>query len=199
VFILFILYIHVKKFLPVLVCGTAVLTGEIPASRRFGGWLREKKLSHVRHVDIGAQAHVVRKVQTRVIRIFIDYDFVVRPVPPVAKAVVGGEDAEPKTAKPKTLSASARQMPNMAWPEAGREPSMFPRMIDMVGLVVLAGVMADPLAILANALLSGRTVWRRGGLPVKCFRTPGRNMFLRSRRACLGVFFRTLSESCKGN
>ena len=79
--------------------------------------------------------------------IFVDGDLVGAPIPVVAEAVVGGEDAEGEASKPEAFAIAAFDAPDVAGAEAARKVAMSPGMIDMIVGIVLAGVMTDPFAI----------------------------------------------------
>ena len=104
-------------------------------------------VAEVFDVAIGAEADVVSQVETVVVGVFVDGDFVGAPVPVVAEAVVGGENAEGEAAEPEAFTIAAFDAPDVAAAEAAGEAAMSPRMIDMVMDVGAAGVVADPFAV----------------------------------------------------
>jgi hypothetical protein len=98
-------------------------------------------------VTVGAEADVVSQVEAVVVGVLVNYDLVGAPVPIVAEAVVGGEDAEGEAAEPEAFAIAAFDAPDVAAAEAAFEAAVGPGMIDMVVDVSAAGVVADPFAV----------------------------------------------------
>lgn len=96
---------------------------------------------------VGAQADVVGEVEAVVVGVFVDYDLVGAPIPIVAIAVVGGEDAEGEAAEPEAFAIAAGDAPDVPGTKAAAEVAVSPRMIDVEVNVGAASVMADPFAV----------------------------------------------------
>jgi len=114
-------------------------------------------VAEVFDVAVGAEADVVGEVEAVVVGVFVDCDLVGAPVPVVAEAVVGGENAEVETAEPEAFAIAAFNAPDVAAAEAAGEAAMGPRMINMVMDVSTAGVMADPFAVGVDVRRVGMT------------------------------------------
>ncbi len=104
-------------------------------------------ISHVHHVDIGAETNVVGEVPAVMIGIFVNHDLIAVPKPVAAIAEIGVGDAEIKSAEPEATWIATGQAPNVAPAETTRKASVFPGMIDVESIVISAGVVAHPLVI----------------------------------------------------
>lgn len=98
-------------------------------------------------MTVCAEADVVGQVEAVVVGVFIDDDLVSAPIPVVAKAIVGGENAEGEATEPEAFAIAAFDAPDVAAAETAVEAAVSPGMIDMVVDVSAAGVVADPFAI----------------------------------------------------
>ena len=81
------------------------------------------------------------------IGIVVDHDVVAPPIPVAAKSKVevGHHEVEPM--EPEAMRASTLQAPNVAAPNATPEVPVLPGVIEVVVCVIVAGVVANPLAI----------------------------------------------------
>jgi hypothetical protein len=104
-------------------------------------------IAHIRHVNVGAEAHIVGQVPAIMIRVFIDDDLIVIPKPVVAEIVIVGSHAEVEAIEKEAFSVSTAQAENMTASESARKPSMFKRAIDTIVRVITPRVMADPLIV----------------------------------------------------
>lgn len=103
-----------------------------------------------RDVNVSAQPRVIGEVKPVVVGILINHDLIPVPVPVIGEAVIVIDDAEVVAAEPETFSAPTLNAENMAAAKAAVEPSMFPRMIHVVVLIIAARVMPNPLIIRVN-------------------------------------------------
>jgi hypothetical protein len=103
-----------------------------------------------RDVNVSAQSRVIGEVKPVVVGVLINHDLIPVPVPVIGEAVIVIDDAEIVAAKPETFSGPALNAENMAAAKAAVEPSMFPRMIHVVVLIIAARVMPNPLIIRVN-------------------------------------------------
>jgi len=108
---------------------------------------RALRCSEVHDVDVRTESHVEGEVPADVVRIVIDHNLVAIPEPAVAKSNVRGSDIEVESAKPEAAGAASRQMPNVALPDATREASVLPGVIEMIVGISLTGVVPNPLAV----------------------------------------------------
>jgi hypothetical protein len=109
--------------------------------------IRRLRGAQVFDVAVSAQASVVGEIEAVVVGIFVDDDLVGAPVPVIAEAVVGGEDAESEATEPEAFAIAAFDAPDVAGAEAAGEVAVRPSMIDMVAGIIFAGVVADPFAV----------------------------------------------------
>jgi hypothetical protein len=113
------------------------------------------------------------------VRIVVDYDLIVGPIPIVDVCKVKRGDAEVEAVKPKAVGASPANAPDMAAAEATGKAAMLPGMIEMVAGVVSSGIVSHPLPVVMDVrsfgvvrliaiggtwrgLLMGRFLTRRG-------------------------------------
>ncbi len=96
-------------------------------------------------MDVNAKTSVVGQVITDVIGIVVDNYVVTVPIPAIAIGNVRSGHREIKVAEVEAVRSAARQMPNVAGAETTSEMAMFPRMIQVIARIVLAGVVTDPL------------------------------------------------------
>lgn len=72
------------------------------------------------------------------IRVFIDNNLVRIPKPVIAVVVIVRRNAEIEIANPETAPVSSAQMEDVAGPEAAREMTVLPRMIEVIVRIVRA-------------------------------------------------------------
>src|SRR5581483_9912789 len=106
---------------------------------------RTRRLSHVHHVHVGAEAHVVREVPTWIVRIFVDHDRIRAPDPVAAILDVGRSNAEVPSVKPEARGTAAGQAILVAAAEGARETTVLPRMFHVISGV--STFMSDPFPI----------------------------------------------------
>jgi len=132
-------------------CGSWIIHGGQAKGHRVMRRVRRGSgCAEVFDVAVGAEADVVGQVETVVVGVCVNYDFVGAPVPIVAVAVVGGEDAEREAAEPEAFAIAAGDAPDVARAEAAAEAAVSPGMINVIADVSAAGVVADPLAVGMN-------------------------------------------------
>ena len=101
-------------------------------------------LPQILHMHIRAQPLVVRQIPSRMIRIFINNDWVRIPQPTIDVRHVKWRYAPIPVVEPEPPRSSTREMPNMARPEPAGEVSMRPRMVQMIVRIIAPRVMTDP-------------------------------------------------------
>jgi hypothetical protein len=134
---------------------------------------RRLAVAEVLDVAVGAEADVVGEVPANVVGIFEDGDLVSGPVPIVAKGVISRRDAEIEAAEPETRPIAAGDTPNVAAAEAAGEVAVLPGMIEVIVRIILAGVVADPLAVGVDVRSFGMALfvgvfYRRRLFAVRC-------------------------------
>src|SRR5476649_1622944 len=81
------------------------------------------------------------------IRVFIDYNLIVSPVPIIDNGVIECKYTPIKVVKEKAFSISAIQMEDMSRTKATIKMSMFPRMIYMEVVIIATTLMSNPFII----------------------------------------------------
>ena len=99
-------------------------------------------------MNVSPEARVVSQIPPRMIGIVINYDIVPVPIPITHVIVIKRCDAPIEIVKEEALAVAAAQMPDVAAPDAGGEPPLFKRTIQMKARIVAALIMADPLVAL---------------------------------------------------
>jgi hypothetical protein len=133
--------------------------------------------SHIHDVHIGTKPDVIRQIPAVMVRVFENRNIVAIPEPVAAIADIEGGYAETKTAKPEQVRASTAEMPHMSAAETAGEVSVLPGMVEMIVRIILAGIVAHPLAVVVNV----RSV-RMPRLVIEVRRRSGRRM-RRARRS----------------
>ena len=110
------------------------------------------------HVSVGTEPHVISQIPAIVVRILIDHDLVGIPKPVTHEAEIGRGNAEEEAIESETLRTASREVKYVAWSEATCKASVLPGMIEMIGRVVAAGIMSDPLVVRVNV----RSFWMPG-------------------------------------
>ena len=101
-------------------------------------------------MDVGSQPHVVGQIPAIVIRIVVEDDVVIIPIPVIAIADVEGCDAEIVSAEPEAARTTAPKTPDMAASDGEREVAVLPGMVKMEAGVVASGVMSYPAVVGMN-------------------------------------------------
>src|SRR5579863_7571193 len=100
--------------------------------------------AQVHHVDIGAEAGVIRQVPAGMIRVFVNDDVVGIPEPAVHKANVIRGNAPIPIPETEAVRVAAGQVPMVRGAEAAFKPPMFPWIVQVIVRIVTPGVVADP-------------------------------------------------------
>jgi hypothetical protein len=98
---------------------------------------------HIHHMDIGAEAHVVREIEARIVRVVVDDDVVAVPDPVGGIRNIRGRNLPQRTLEPEASRCASYEAIHEARDNAEREPAMFPWMIEVEALIVSRGK-ADP-------------------------------------------------------
>ena len=142
------------------------------------------------HVHVSAESRVVGQIPAFVIRIIVDHDVIVVPIPIINVAEIEGSYAEVKSAEPEAAGSSAAQAPHVTRSDSALEAAMLPRVVKVKSGIATAIGVADPFVILVDvrsfgvrgfiAIGSARLislarlsllVWglfARRGLPLRC-------------------------------
>src|SRR5271157_450536 len=143
--------------------------------------------SHIHHVHIRAEAHVVGQVPADVIRIVIDHDVVGIPQPSVAEGNVKRRYVPVPAVEPEAAGASAAQMPHMPAAKSAGKAAMLEGVVKMIVRVAASRVVAHPaLAFhVRNAGVSGLVAvvalgLGRMGCAGECLGAVGRNRLMPS-------------------
>ena len=99
-------------------------------------------MAQVHHVAVGSQAHVVREIPSRVVRVIVQHDVVVVPVPIAAIIVIIRRNREEETANFETVAAAAVHPPNMMGADGIGKVPMLPGVVEVI--VLIAAIVADP-------------------------------------------------------
>lgn len=100
--------------------------------------------AQILHVHISAQAHVVSKIPSNMVRIVVDDNLIRVPEPVAAEGEIGFRDHPVPSVEPESAWPTAGNTPDMRRTEASAEVAVFPGMIEMVVRIVRPGVMTDP-------------------------------------------------------
>lgn len=114
------------------------------------------------HVHVGAESRVVGEIPTIVIRIVVDNDVIVVPIPIVNVAEIEGSYAEVVSAEPEAAGSSAAQAPDVTRSDSTLEAAMLPGVFKMESGIATALGVADPLVILVDV----RSVGVRGFIAI---------------------------------
>ncbi len=95
-------------------------------------------------MDVRAQPGVIGQVPTVMVRIVVDHDLVAIPEPAVAEVIFERGDLKVEAVEPEALHAPSPEPEDMAAPDAAREASMLPGMIEVIVRIGGAGIMSDP-------------------------------------------------------
>ena len=98
----------------------------------------------VQHVHIRSRPRVVCQIPARVVRVFVDHDGIVVPLPIADVVIVVWRYAEKPVVEPKPVAAAASQMIDMPAPESAGKVTVLPNMVNVVMRVIAPAVMADP-------------------------------------------------------
>lgn len=138
------------------------------------------------HMHVGAESRVVGEVPAFVIRIVVDNDVVVVPIPIINVAEIEGSYAEVISAEPEAAGPATTQAPHVTRSDSALEAAMFPRVFKTESGIATAIGVAYPVVILVDvrsfgvrrfiAIGSARLVflaWAGGlfarrGLPLRC-------------------------------
>ncbi len=107
-------------------------------------------------MNISAQPNVVREVPSHVVRIIVDDDVIVIPIPAVAIAKVIRRHRKEESANREPVRPASAQPPHMPRPNPALKMPMLPRMVHMVVVVPSTAVMPNPSVVL------GVYVWGLG-------------------------------------
>jgi hypothetical protein len=102
------------------------------------------------YVHIGAESRIVGEIPAFVIRIVVDDDVVVSPIPIINVGEIEGSYAEVKSAEPETAGSSTAEAPYVARSETALEAAMLPGMVKVESGIATAIGVADPLVILVD-------------------------------------------------
>jgi hypothetical protein len=104
----------------------------------------------IEDVNISAQSHVIGKVPTNVVRVFVNHDLITVPEPVTAKADIVWGNAEEEAAKPETTRSASLNSEDMAWTKTAPEVSVLPSTIHVKMRIITARFMSDPLSVAVN-------------------------------------------------
>lgn len=102
--------------------------------------------------------------------VIIKHNLVTVPEPVVAVIVIGGSNAEIESVKPKPITSSATQVPDVATANSPGEMPVPPGMIEVIAGVSRTGIVTHPFAIVVNV----RRIRMPGGIGVMMFLRGGR-------------------------
>src|SRR5579871_3448150 len=101
-------------------------------------------------MHVCAQAHVVGQIPADMIGVLIDHDAIAIPVPIVTGAIVESGHIKVESIKPKSISGSSSQGPNMVRPKPAVESSMHPWALETIVIAVMVTIMPDPSAVIMD-------------------------------------------------
>lgn len=137
-------------------------------------------------MHVGAESRVVGEVPAFVIRIVVDNDVIVVPIPIINVAEIEGSYAEVISAEPEAVGPATTQAPHVTRSDSALEAAMLPGAVEVEPGIAAAIGVANPLVILVNvrsfrvrgfiAIGSARLIflaWAGGlfarrGLPLRC-------------------------------
>jgi hypothetical protein len=102
------------------------------------------------YVHVDAESWIVGKIPAIVIRIIVDHDVIVVPIPIINITEIEGSYAEVISSEPEAAGPSAAQAPHVARSESALEAAMLPGMVKVESGIATAIVVADPLVILVD-------------------------------------------------
>ena len=142
------------------------------------------------YVRVGAESRIVGKIPAFVIRIVVDHDVIVVPIPIINVAEIEGSYAEVISAEPEAAGRATTQAPDVTRSDSSLESAMLPGAVKVESGIATAIGVADPLVVLVDvrsfgvrgfiAIGSARLislarlsllVWglfARRGLPLRC-------------------------------
>ncbi len=98
-------------------------------------------------MNVRAEANIVSEIIADVVRIVINDDLVIVPVPTAAEANVKGGHAPEEAIEAEAVWSAAAQVPNVAAANAAVEMAVFPGMIQMIVRVVAPSLVAYPFPV----------------------------------------------------
>lgn len=104
-------------------------------------------------MNVGSEANVVGEVPAHVVRVIVDDDRIIRPIPIPAISDVVRRDAEEESTKAEATWTAPAEMPHMSTTNLTGKASMFPGVVEMIMRIVTPRIMPDPLVV-------GMHVWR---------------------------------------
>ena len=99
---------------------------------------------------VGAESRVVGQIPAFVIRIIVDNDVIVVPIPIINVAEIEGSYAEVKSAEPEAAGSSAAQAPHVTRSDSALEAAMLPGVVKVKSGIAAAVGVADPFVILVD-------------------------------------------------
>ena len=102
------------------------------------------------YVHVDAESWIVGKIPAIVIRIIVDHDVIVVPIPIIDITEIEGSYAEVISSEPEAAGPSAAQAPHIARSESALEAAMLPGMVKVESDIATAIGVADPLVILVD-------------------------------------------------
>lgn len=124
--------------------------------------------AQVHHVYVNAEPRIVGEVPAGIVGIGIEDDVVGSPVPAVAVPHVSGGDGKVESAEPEARRTAATETPDLASAGGTREATVFPGMVEMIGLRVRR--VAHPATVTAVDVRRG---WVVGLIGLAAFRERG--------------------------
>ena len=131
--------------------------------------------SHILHVDVGTESHVVGEIPAFVVGVVVDDDVVAVPEPVIGVGQVKRGNAEVEAVKPKTVGAASGKVPAVAGAEAAGEAAVLEGMIDVEASIISSGIVTHPLTVVMDVRCFGMACAVAVG-------SPGRGLARRAAR-----------------